>query len=100
MDFIAVNFIGAVAKILDAVLGLYFWIIIAASVLTWVRPDPYNPIVRGIYTLTEPVLYRIRRFMPFVQVGTLDLSPVVLLLAIEFLRSFVVRSLFQLASMI
>ncbi|ABB38969.1 protein of unknown function YGGT [Oleidesulfovibrio alaskensis G20] len=98
MDVLAVNFISTVATILNSVLGLYFWVVIAAAVLSWVNPDPYNPIVRIIHSLTEPVLYRIRKWLPFVYFSGIDLSPVVLLLAIEFIRGFVIRSLAMFAA--
>lgn len=98
MDVLAANFISTVATILNSILGLYFWVIIAAAVLSWVNPDPYNPIVRIVRGLTEPVLYRIRKWLPFVYFSGIDLSPVVLLLAIEFVRGFVIRSLAMLAA--
>jgi YggT family protein len=72
------------------------WIIIIRAVLSWVSPDPYNPIVRFINNVTEPVLYQIRRRLP-VSFGGIDLSPVVVLLIIVFLQSFVVRSLLYFA---
>ncbi len=97
MDLLAGNFLLGIAGILDAVLSLYFWIIIIAAVLSWVNPDPYNPVVRIIRNLTEPVFYRIRKWLPFTYISGLDLSPVVLLLAIQFIKMFVVRSLYQLA---
>lgn len=98
MDVLAANFISTVATILNSILGLYFWVIIAAAVLSWVNPDPYNPIVRIVRGLTDPVLYRIRKWLPFVYFSGIDLSPVVLLLAIEFVRGFVIRSLAMLAA--
>jgi YggT family protein len=57
-------FLGALATVLNIVLTLYMWIIIARAVLSWVSPDPYNPIVRFIYSITEPVLSQIRRRLP------------------------------------
>lgn len=86
-----------IAGILDAILSLYFWIIIASAVLSWVNPDPYNPIVRIIRGLTEPAFYRVRKWLPFTYISGLDLSPVVLLLGIQFIKMFVVRSLYQFA---
>ena len=56
---------SAIALVLGSLLSLYFWIVIIAAVLTWVRPDPYNPIVRTLRTLTEPVFYRVRKWLPF-----------------------------------
>ncbi len=91
------NFLQAVAAVLDTVLSLYFWIVIISALLSWVNPDPYNPIVRILRNLTEPVFYRIRRWIPFVFIGGIDLSPIVVLLAIQFLQIFAVNSLRQMA---
>jgi|MudIll2142460700_1097286.scaffolds.fasta_scaffold100191_3 YggT family protein len=95
--FIFGNFLVAAAKVLSLALNLYMWIVIARAVLSWVNPDPYNPIVRFIHTLTEPVLYQVRRRLPVV-FGGVDLAPVVVLLAILFLEHFVVASLYELAA--
>jgi len=97
MDIIG-NFFGAVAILVNTVLRLYFWAIIIAALLSWVRPDPYNPIVRFLRAITEPVFYRVRRWLPFLVVGGVDLTPVVVLLAIEFLRMFLVPTLAGFAS--
>lgn len=97
MDVIGVNFVGAIAKILDMVLTLYLWVVIISALLSWVNPDPYNPIVRALRNLTEPVFYRIRRTLPFVVIGGLDLSPIAVILGIQFLQWFVVASLYGLA---
>lgn len=94
---IVANFIEAIAFVVNAVLSVYFWIVIISALLSWVNPDPYNPIVRALRSLTEPVFYRIRRLMPFVVVGGLDLSPVALLLGIQFAKIFIVQTLYQLA---
>lgn len=94
--FVATNLILALAQLVDLVLQAYFWIIIARAVLSWVNPDPFNPIVRFLYRVTEPVLRPIRRRLPTMQMG-LDLSPMVVLLAIYFVRAFVVESLRDLA---
>jgi YggT family protein len=74
------------------------WIIIAQAVLSWVNPDPYNPIVRFIRQVTEPVLHEIRRRIPTV-FGGIDFSPLIVLLAIIFLQEFLVKSLIELARM-
>jgi YggT family protein len=92
MDIIG-NFFSAVAILVNTVLRLYFWAIIVAALLSWVRPDPYNPIVRFLRAVTEPVFYRVRRWLPFLVLGGVDLTPVVVLLAIEFLRMFLVPTL-------
>lgn len=86
-------FFKAVAGILDFLLTAYFWIVIISAILSWVRPDPYSPVVRFLYALTEPVFYRIRRWLPFVMIGGFDLSPIVVLLAIQFLQHFLVPML-------
>jgi YggT family protein len=92
------NFFGAVGFLVNTVLKLYFWIIIVAALLTWVRPDPYNPIVRFLRAVTEPVFYRVRRLLPFLVLGGVDLTPIVVLLAVEFLRMFLVPTLYGFAS--
>jgi YggT family protein len=86
------NLLLAVAKILELVLWSYFFIIIARAVLSWVSPDPFNPLVRFLYRVTEPVLRPIRHRMPGPAMG-LDLSPMVVILAIYFLQAFVVETI-------
>ena len=85
-------FIIALAKVLDLILSIYFWIIIARAVLSWVNPDPYNPIVRFIHSVTEPVLVKIRHRLPL-YFGGFDFTPMLILAAIYFLRVFLVASL-------
>lgn len=94
--YIIGNFLAATAKVLDVVLVLYMWIIIIRALLSWVNPDPYNPIVQFLYNVTEPLLYRIRRALPMSGMG-IDFAPIVVLLAIIFLQSFLVSSLAQFA---
>ncbi len=94
--FVLGNFLTAIAKVLGVVLTLYMWVIIARAILSWVSPDPYNPIVRFIHNITEPVLYQIRKRLPL-NFGGIDFSPIVVLLAIFFLQQFVVQSLLELA---
>jgi YggT family protein len=93
---VAGNFILALAKVIELALWAYFWIIIARAILSWVNPDPYNPIVRFLYRVTEPVLRPIRHRLPTFQIG-LDLSPMIVLVIIYFLQSFLVDSLRDLA---
>jgi len=90
------NFLIAIAKVLDIVLSIFMWIVIARAVLSWVSPDPYNPIVRFIHKVTEPVLYQVRKRIP-VNFGGIDFSPIIVFLAIIFLQRFVVHSLYGLA---
>lgn len=91
------NFLMAVGTVLNAVLNIYFWIVIASAVLTWVNPDPYNPIVRFLRSVTEPVYYRIRRVVPL-NFGGFDFTPLAVLLAIQFLQVFLVNTLYQVAA--
>ncbi len=91
------NLFMAVAKVLDIVLNIFMWIVIARAILSWVSPDPFNPIVRFIHNVTEPVLYPIRTKLPL-SFGGLDLSPIVVFLGIIFLRTFVVNSLMGMAA--
>jgi YggT family protein len=95
--FILGNFIAAIAQIIDILLGIYKWIIIISALLSWVNPDPYNPIVRILHKLTEPVLAPLRRRMPIRNLG-MDFSPVIVLLLIIFLQSFLVASMLQLSN--
>ena len=94
--FVINNLLAAVAKVLDIALTIFMWIVIARAILSWVSPDPYNPIVRFIHNITEPVLYQVRRRIPL-SFGGIDFSPIVILLAIIFLQQFVVQSLHQFA---
>ena len=94
---VVANTMSAIALVLGSLLSLYFWIVIIAAVLTWVRPDPYNPIVRALRTLTEPVFYRVRKWLPFTYSSGMDFSPVVVLLAIELFNRIVITSLAQYA---
>ncbi len=94
--FVFSNFLGAMASVLQLILTLYMWIVIARALISWVNPDPYNPIVRFLYNATEPLLYRVRRSLPLFA-GGFDFSPLVVLLAIYFLQAFLVNSLRDLA---
>jgi YggT family protein len=94
--FVISNLLAAVAKVLDIVLTIFTWIIIARAILSWVSPDPYNPIVRFIHNVTEPVLYQVRRKIPL-SFGGIDFSPIIIILVVIFLQQFVVQSLHQFA---
>jgi YggT family protein len=95
--FVIANLLVAVARILDIGLSVYMWIIIGRAVVSWVNADPYNPIVRFLHSATEPVLSAVRRSLP-VSYSGFDFSPVLVILAIVFLQSFVVQTLLQLAA--
>jgi len=93
--FVLSNFFVAVAGVLNLVLTLYLWIIIGRALLSWVNPDPRNPIVRFLHNATEPILYPVRRLLPYM--GGVDLSPLVVIAGIYFLQIFLVGSLRDLA---
>ena len=94
--FVVNNFMMAIAQLIDFLLTAYMWIIIGRAVISWVNADPYNPIVRFLYDVTEPLLSRIRRLLPM-SMGGIDFSPIILIMVIMFLQSFLVPTLKQLA---
>ena len=94
--FVIGNLCQAVATILDKVLWLYRIVILVAVLISWVSPDPFNPVVQFLRSVTEPIFAWIRRRLPFTMVGMMDLSPLVALLIIQLLQMVVVRSLFEL----
>ena len=94
--FVISNLLIALARILDIGLSVYMWIIIGRAVVSWVNADPYNPIVRFLYSVTEPVLSAVRRNLP-VSYSGFDFSPILVILVIVFLQAFVVQTLLQLA---
>ena len=93
--FVAGHALSAVAIILDYVLWLYMWVIIVRALISWVNPDPWNPIVQFLNRATEPVLAPIRRWIGL-RIG-MDLSPMIAILVIFFLQKVVVESLRELA---
>ncbi len=92
---ILANFIGAVATILKIVVTILMWLIIISALISWVNPDPYNPIVQFLYRTTEPILRPLRRVIPFR--SPIDFSPMIAILILIFLRLFVVQSLVDLS---
>ena len=94
--FIAGNLLNALATILDIALTAYMWIIIIRAIVSWVNPDPWNPIVQFLYRATAPVLRPIQRMLPMKGWG-IDFSPLVAILAIIFIQKFLVASLSELA---
>lgn len=97
MIFLA-NTLNGVAIVLGILLNIYFWIVIVAALISWVQPNQYNVIVRTLRSLTEPVFYRVRKWLPFTYTGNLDFSPIVVLLVIELLQWSVVKSLREYAA--
>ncbi len=84
-------FIYSLVQLVHMVINLYIWIIIISALLSFVRPDPTNPIVQALYRLTEPVYYWVRRKMPFVIISGIDLSPIIIIFALQFLDIFMMR---------
>jgi YggT family protein len=95
--FVVGNLVEALAALLHLVLNVYIWVLIARAIISWVNPDPFNPIVRFLYRITEPVLRPVRNLLPLRGLG-LDLSPMIVLLIIYVLDRFLVNSLLDLAS--
>ena len=96
--FVLSNFIIAAARIIDILLTALYWLILVRALVSWVNPDPYNAIVQFLYKVTEPVLYPIRKLLPFSMRMGIDLSPILAFLAIIFLKSFLVGTLLDLAA--
>lgn len=94
--FVLSNLIIALAKVVDIILTVYLWIIVARALISWVNPDPCNKIVIFLYRVTEPVLGPIRRMLPRHSLPV-DFSPLIVLLIIIFLQYFLVQTLIQAA---
>ena len=95
--FIIGQFLLAIARVIDVVLNILAWIIIIRAVISWVNPDPYNVIVQFLNRVTEPILSRIRMIFRLHTVG-IDISPVIAILAIMFLRLFIVPVIYRIAT--
>ena len=93
--FVLANLLNAFAQILHYVLNIYMWIIIIRALLSWVNPDPYNPIVRFLYQITEPVLDQVRKRLPYI--GGIDISPIIVIFIIWFLQEFLVQTISDIA---
>lgn len=94
--FLIGNLLMATAQILGIVLNIYMWVMIIRALISWVNPDPYNPIVQFLFKVTEPVLYPIRKALPMSGIG-IDFSPIIVFLIIIFLQSFLVQTLMDFA---
>lgn len=94
---IARELILAIAQVVDLAFSIYIFIIIVRALISWVSPDPYNPIVRFLHNATDPLLYRVRRIIPL-QFGGIDFSPVAVLIALAFLQRVVRVLLYSLAA--
>jgi YggT family protein len=95
--FIINYFFIALANVINLAIVAYIWILIARAILSWVSPDPYNPIVRFLYRVTEPVLRPVRERLSAFQLG-LDFSPMIVILALYFVKEFLVPVLYRIAT--
>lgn len=91
--FILGNFFIALANVADILLTIIYWLILIRALISWVNPDPFNPIVQFLYNTTEPILAPVRRFLPAMAI---DISPIIVFLGIMFLKPFLVTSLMDL----
>ncbi|MFC1576712.1 YggT family protein [Candidatus Omnitrophota bacterium] len=98
--FVLSNLIIAIAKILDVVISIMYWLILIRALISWVNPDPYNAIVQFLYKATEPILEPIRRMLPVGMRIGIDISPIIAFLVLLFLRSFLVRTLYEISARI
>ena len=94
--FVLAQFLKATATVLEMALNLYMWIVIIRALLSWVNPDPYNPIVRFLHQVTDPLMNKIRKWIPMTGMG-IDFSPIIIIFGIFFLQIAVVQSLAQFA---
>lgn len=92
--FVFGDLVVSIAKILDVILEVYKWVVIVAALVSWVNPDPYNPIVRILYSVTEPAFRRVRRLIGY-RLGPIDISPIIVFLVIIFLQYFLVTTLLK-----
>ena len=95
--FVFSNLFSALASLLNIGLTILYWLILIRALLSWVNPDPYNPIVQFLYKTTEPILYHIRRIIPMPIGMGIDISPIIAFLVIIFLKSFLVRTLLDIS---
>ena len=91
-------FIISLIRLVQGILFAFMIIVIVRAVLSWISPDPYNPVVRFVYGITEPILYRLRSILPMV-FGGMDFSPIVLIIAVYFVNSLLDRLLFYVGRM-
>jgi len=89
-------FVSALYQVVDLVFTIYIFIVVARAIISWVNPDPYNPIVRFLYNATEPVLNRIRRVLPLQFVG-IDMTPIGLLIGLSFIKQILLQLIVSLA---
>ncbi|MDP8264985.1 MAG: YggT family protein [Candidatus Aceula lacicola] len=88
--FVLGNLVISLAKIIDVILTILYWLILVRALISWVSPDPFNFVVQFLHRTTEPILQPIRRILPMTSI---DLSPIVAFLGIIFLKSFLIATL-------
>jgi len=93
--FILSNFILAVAQVVSIFLTIFYWLLLIRVLISWVSPNPFNPLVQFLYRSTEPILEPIRRLLP--PMGMVDFSPIIAFVLIIFLKSFLIQSLVDIA---
>lgn len=93
--FVFTNFVIFIAQVLSQLLTLYFWIVIISAVMSWIDPNPYNPIVRFVYAITQPVFSWVREHLPVI-FGGIDLSPIVVIIGIQFVQVYLLPTLVRL----
>jgi YggT family protein len=93
--FVLGNFLHGVAYVVNMLLEIYLWVVIIRTILSWIRPNPYNPLVRIICGMVDPITYRISRILP-TRIGMFDIAPFLVIIVIIFLQKFVVNSLLDL----
>ncbi|KAA6224995.1 MULTISPECIES: YggT family protein [unclassified Campylobacter] len=82
-----VSLILSLVELLQIIINVYIFIFIAAALITWVNPDPYNPIVQILYKLTAPA-YKLISFIP-TRIGPVDIAPIIIIIALEFIKIFI-----------
>lgn len=92
--FVLSNLFSALANVIDVGLTIFYWLILVRALISWVNPDPYNPIVQILERSTEWILAPVRRLLPPM---VIDISPILVFLAIIFLKKFLVQTLYDLA---
>ena len=95
--FILSNLLMTIAHILEFILSIFYWLILIRALISWVSPDPYNPVVQFLEKSTEWILSPIRKMLPHSLRMGMDLSPIIVFLAIMFLKSFLVKTLADIA---
>ncbi|ADU64902.1 protein of unknown function YGGT [Desulfurispirillum indicum S5] len=90
MGSVGGSFLMTLVSTISFVINIYTWILIARVFMSWINPDPYNPVVQFIYRITEPVLEPFRRIIP--PLGGVDLSPIVVFILIRFLENLILGS--------